>query len=196
MDGTNPLSWPQTLSYKSIREAALAAVDREALRLLEPVFDSDPVRRVMMLHPELQDLLENDAFDRRIFRLRADLEAFVMGQDLAVSITPYEHKDAYLGLLDPTNEGIWEIRSRDPDPGMRVFGRFAYTDAFVALGWSLRSKPDDRWPAKKPLGSANSLEYQFAQIETLERWESIFPKFNALTGDDVSELLSEKYNIV
>jgi hypothetical protein len=129
-------------------------------------------------------------------RLRADLETFVKGEEIALSMVPYEHKTAYMGLLDPEKEGTWAIRSRDPSPGIRVFGRFAAKDSFIALAWRLRSRRDDRWPSQRPLGDRESLEYQFAQIEVAERWSALFPKHEPITGSDPSDLLSDKYHCV
>lgn len=172
------------------------AIDSGRLDVLKPVLDSDPVDRVMLLHPELTSLLKSSHADTRVGRLLADLEMFVKGQELAVSAVPYEHKSAYMGLLAPELEGTWEIRSRDPKPGIRVFGRFAQKDSFIALGWSLRSMPDARWPEKRPLRDRNSLQYQFQQIEVQERWDELFPDHDPLTGSDIGELLSRKYHLV
>jgi hypothetical protein len=163
---------------------------------LRPVFDSDPVKRVILLHPELASLLDDPQGGNRVQRLRADLETFVKGEELALSAVPYEHKNAYLGLLAPESDGTWEIHSRDPAPGMRVLGRFAQKDCFVALGWRLRSRRDPRWPDQRALGGRNSLEYQLAQIEVEQRWSELFPEHKALAGSDISELLSDKYHCV
>lgn len=172
------------------------AIKSRRLFILKPVFASDPVQRVLLLHPELAALLAGGLTDRRIGRLRADLEMFVKGQELALSIVPYEHGTAYMGLLAPEAEGTWEIRSRDPKPGMRVFGRFAERNCFVALTWSLRSWLDARWPDKQPLGDRSSLQYQLHQISVQERWAELFPGHDPLTGSDINALLSEKYHLV
>ena len=44
-----------------------------------------------------------------------------------------------MGLLAPREDAFWDIRSRDPRPGLRVIGHFAETDVFVALVWRPRS---------------------------------------------------------
>jgi len=61
------------------------------------------------------------------------LEQFAEGQ----SIDP-----AYLKLLAPARDAVWEIRSVRPAPSIRVLGRFAEYDVFVATNYALR----------KPLG--------------------------------------------
>lgn len=162
---------------------------------LRPALDSDPVKRTMLLHPDLAALLGN-LQDTRLQRLRGDLEMFIKGEELAVSMTPHEHKTAYMGLLAPETEGTWDIRSRDPEPGMRVFGRFVDRDAFVALEWALRSRRDPRWPEKQPLGSGKSLQYHYTQLEVIQRWNEMFPNWQPLIRSEIGELLSDKYHLV
>lgn len=192
----NLLPMSLILNYKSIGLALRGAISAGLLFELKPSFVSDPVERVMLLHSAVDHFLHRQAHHSRIGRLRGDLESFVMGQEIAISAVPHEHRTAYMGILDPKREGIWEIRSRDPNPGMRVFGHFACKDTFVALGVSLRSRNDQRWPELVPLGNRDSLEYQLAQIGVIEKWKSLFPQFAPLTGDDVSVLLSDKYHII
>jgi hypothetical protein len=119
-----------------------------------------------------------------------------MGQEIAVSVVPFEHRTAYMGILDPVSEGIWEIRSRDPNPGMRILGRFACKDTFIAFDVRLRSRRDPRWPDFVPLGGGKSLQYHFAQLDVLARWDALFAQFSPICGDDASVLLSDKYHIV
>lgn len=191
-----PIASSLEVTYNSPRRAVLEAVQRGVLYWLDPVLESDPVCRVMVLHPELHVLFQAEPMDGRIGKLRSDLESFVVGHELSLSFTPFRHQSAYMGVLDPEREGVWEIRSTDPNPGMRVFGCFADKDVFVALGWSLRSLSDPRWPSKSPLRKRDSMEYQYAQIEVLERWKTTMLGFAPLTGNDPSEYLSEKYHQV
>ena len=163
---------------------------------LEPTLPSDAVSRTMLLHEELQALLGDSSSIDRIGQLKADLEAFTRGKEISVSPSPYKHRTAYLGLLAPEQEGTWEVRSRRPGPGIRVFGRFPYQDTFVALTWGLRSRGDQRWPDKIPLGDRNSMQYQFCQISVDQRWKRLFPFHSPISGNTVSDLLSGKYNVL
>jgi len=38
-----------------------------------------------------------------------------------------------MSRLDPEADEIWEIRCRDPKPGLRIFGSFVAKDEFVVL---------------------------------------------------------------
>jgi hypothetical protein len=189
------LSSGRGLNYISMHAAMRAAIEGKQLCPLTLTFDSDPERRVLLINEEIANLL-NDHEGGRMQRLRADLETFIKGEEISLSVTPYKHRTAYMGLLSPEGEGIWEIRSRDPKPALRVFGRFAIKDVFVALAWRLRSRRDARWPDRHPLEGRNSLEYQFAQIEVLERWRALFGERQPIIGSDPGELLSDKYHCV
>lgn len=81
--------------------------------------------------------------EKRLSRLRGDLDAFVLGQMISVADHPYlKNKTAYLARVDPIHKEIWDIRSIDPRPGIRVLGCFAETDVFVGLVWEYRSNLD------------------------------------------------------
>ena len=153
-------------------------------------FDSDEVVRPVLLHPRLADAISEgvEKWGRRVGRLKGDFESFVKGEHMALSMTPFEHKTAFMGLMDPITDGTWEIRSRDPKPGLRVFGKFACTDTFVALSWEPRSV---RFGRKSPLGDRHSQEYEFALIEANERWNAALPNLAPLTGGNYRDYVSE-----
>ena len=117
-------------------------------------------------------------------RLWADFDRFVEGRLIPVNLnTPYSKpRDTYLSRLDPAEDEVWEIRSRAPKPGIRVFGRFADTDCFVALGWGLR----------KELGGQGSKEFRQEVRSCLAAWRRIFPSYDAFKGNTVDEYISEK----
>ena len=146
----------------------------------------------MVVSSKIQALLDGpwscDWLERRAGGLRADLEMFVRGQVLSVSMTPYKHKKAYMGLLDPPERGFWDIRSRDPNPALRVFGHFADVNLFVALVWHPRSVEVDGRP---PLGSAQDLSWEFAKLECEEAWRDLFPNHAPRIREKISDLISE-----
>lgn len=146
----------------------------------------------MVVSSEIRELLEgpwsNDTIQRRAYRLRADLEAFVIGQIISVSMTPYQHGTAYMGLLDPPERGFWDIRSRDPNPGLRVLGHFAETDLFVSLVWHPRSVEFDGRP---PLGDVKELNWEHAKLQCEETWRDLFPEHTGKIGDTIDDLISE-----
>jgi hypothetical protein len=91
--------------------------------------------------PELRAIYVTDVVYREIFSapgepanprmalLHADLDRFISGMEITVG--GRYHKTAYMKCLEPERDEIWEIRSVDPDPQFRLFGRFADTDLFI-----------------------------------------------------------------
>lgn len=120
----------------------------------------------------------------RCGRLWADFDRFVEGRVVPVALnTPYSHPSkTYLSRLHPAQDEVWEIRSRAPKPSIRVFGRFADTDCFVALGWKLR----------KELGGPGSNEFRHEVRSCMAAWRRIFPSYDPFTGSTVDEYISEK----
>lgn len=176
----------------SVGDDIKAAVSNGKLRLLELALPSDPAERTVLIHPELKRLFDgpwrNASEQRRVGRLRADLETFVTGKVIPVSLIPYEHRTAYMGLLDPPSGGIFDIRSRDPSPGMRVFGGFAMPDVFVALNYEFRSVSPD-WSDRRPL-EGDAIRWQIAILECEKRWKEIFHT-PPITGGNVRDFISK-----
>ncbi len=52
-----------------------------------------------------------------------------------------------MARLAPEEDHGFDIRYRDPKPGIRVLGNFALTDVFVALTWRFREDldTDKKW---------------------------------------------------
>lgn len=173
----------------SIRQRIEAAIAEGKLLVFEPEFESDELVRSLFLHPQLEaDISERvQEWGRRVGRLQADFESFVKGDHISLSMTPFEHKTAFMGLMDPIKDGTWEIRSRDPKPGLRIFGKFPCADAFVALHWEPRSV---RFGRRKPLGDRHSLQYQLALIETNTRWSVALPGLAPLVEGNYRDYVS------
>ena len=158
--------------------------------MLDLEFDSDDAVRYILLHPQLAaDMKEQvEEWGRRVGQIQGDLESFVRGEHISLSMIPYKHKTATMGLMSPPTDGTWEFRCRIPRPALRVFGKFPCPDKFVALNWELRSKGIGR---KRPLGDRHSLEFEFALIEANERWNYALPDVEQLTGGDYRDYVSE-----
>ena len=108
-------------------------------------------------------------------------------------MTPYRHKSAYMGLLDPPGRGFWDIRSRDPKPALRILGHFADVDLFVALVWHPRSVEVD---GKPPLGEARGLNWEIAKLQCEEAWKELFPNHLPKTGEKIGDLIAENTFLV
>lgn len=152
---------------------------------LLPTLADSPVGRTMFISSEISGLVRgpwsNAAFEYRFSKLRADFEVFIEGRIIAVGAHPYKKKKtAYMARLDEPSDETWEIRSRDPKPGIRVFGRFAEKDAFVALTWGFR----------EDLGRPGSKEWRDAIEQCKTEWRKLFPTYPPLSGADYNDYVS------
>jgi hypothetical protein len=184
------------LTYMSIESWINELVDvRRELHPIQPGFDSDPVARTMLVSPEVWRLIEGPwpdaACERRCSALRADLENFVVGQEITVSVTPFAAGAADLGLLHPPAAGVWDFRSRHPKPGLRILGQFAAKDTFVALIPATRSVAHPFF-SRGPLGVGSSREWRDAIESCKALFRNLFTAFPAIGGDNIHDLLSDE----
>jgi hypothetical protein len=98
--------------------------------------------------------------------LRADLEAFVEGKRITLpadrNLAP--KRPSHMAQLKPANDEVWEFRLRRPRPSIRVFGRFAKKDFFVALTWAYRAD----------LRALGSDEWRNERLGCRAEWERLF----------------------
>lgn len=117
-------------------------------------------REILDLFNPRSDQREADRF----MRLKLDFDRFMEGGLVSVAKIPRKAKTAFLSCLDPPKFGIWDIRSRDPSPGIRVLGGFAKQDIFIALSWGYR----------KDLGEYGSDEWNYAIRSCQAHWRRLF----------------------
>ena len=100
---------------------------------LNPRVQRDKTKRKLYMSVELANELDVDRDDdadiERFQNLIADLEIFI----ISPTIDP-----RYLTCLEPTKDGVWEIRSYEDEPQIRVFGVFATKDVFVCTHFMYR----------------------------------------------------------
>lgn len=129
----------------------------------------------MFVTREIRDRLEGDTSDDieedRYGRLRADLEAFVTEPDLFPK---------YIFWLTPRPSAVWEIRSVEDQPSLRVLGRFAQADVFIALTIEERAE----------LGGWNTPQWRRAIRTCIQRWNTIFTPYPPLLGVQASDFFS------
>ena len=113
--------------------------------------------------------------EERIGTLRADLEAFVDGLPL---------HPKYLFLLSPIREAVWEIRSTREDPSIRVLGRFAARDVFIATNYALRNE----------LFGWQSREWRDAKLMSRTIWTALFHTYPPVITSDVHEVVTGAIN--
>ena len=177
----------------SIKAAIKRHVRAGRLFPLEMKMGSDPWVRGIFFSGEVKALLDGPWTEPengvRVLQLQADLESFVRGQSVVMCPEPFEADDAFIGRLHPSEERVWDIRSRHPSPGLRLFGHFAAPDIFVAFDWGPRSRD---WNGKQELGGRHSPHWEIAIRDCRERWTVLFPDHEALNGVEVHEFVTSK----
>lgn len=139
------------------------------------------VRRVFLAADVYNRLLapREEEVERMAF-LRADLDRFTTGGFIVVGNK--RHKTCLLKQMDPPDEEVWEIRSRQPRPSLRLLGGFAATDCFVCL--SLHGRDE--------LGKANSREWRDAINQMKAQWRRFFLTYKRYRGDRLNDYISQR----
>lgn len=183
----------------SIRDEISARISEGRLFPVEPRMPDDPVARLLVVSEEINALLMGPwsgvVMERRCNELQADLEVFVKGQELGMCLTPHEAGNAYMGLLDPPSDGVWDIRSRGPSPGLRIIGHFAATDVFVGLIYAPRSVRVP-WTPRLPLGSHNSPEWVRIINQCKAGWRQLFHSYLPYQGVSIHDYISKRVFLV
>ncbi len=170
------------LTYMSIGIEISNRVAENRLILVRAKIESTISHRTIyaapLLHRPLWGPWNDQEEEQRMGRLHADLDFFSSGG--LITVTTGSHKYAYMKKLDNLDEEVWEIRSRDPKLSLRVFGRFAETDTFVATHACDRAY----------LGAPKSKEWRDEFERCKVEWRKLFPSYNPLKGNNVYDYIS------
>jgi hypothetical protein len=132
-------SW--SLTYMSIQDEINAHLSSERLVRLAQSFPGLAERRKVYTIPEISSLLRgpwsDTTWERRWSRAVQQIDEFIDGlysdPRITVRSAPRKKSTCFMSRLDPDSAEVWEIRCRDPKPGLRIFGSFVTKDEFVAL---------------------------------------------------------------
>jgi hypothetical protein len=157
------------------RDVLLAQVAAGVLVPLAPLSRRAQIRRALFVTAEIWERLNGatrDEIDQaRYGSLRADLEVFVGASEIYPN---------YLFWLTKRSDLVWEIRSVADIPSIRVLGRFAAQDVFVALTIEERSE----------LEGWNSEQWRRAIRTTIQRWRAIFPAYQPCQGSKADDFFT------
>jgi hypothetical protein len=116
---------------------------------------------------------------------QARFEQFINGDEFVCRIPPSRKSprktELPLAMLEPVEDQVWEFRIGK----LRIFGRFADKDVFVATNWGLRQILD-----------TDRQKWRFAIQSCRSEWTRLFPAFNPLVGDDLHDYLTNARTIV
>jgi hypothetical protein len=183
------------MSILPIIKAHTDAPERR-LVMLDPFLPYDPVVRHMAMSQEVANFVlgpwSNADAEKRCARVRADLDAFVIGALTSICLAPFEAEDERFGLLRQERFGIFDLRCYDPRPNIRILGGFAEQDWFVALTFHPRSVAVP-WIPRVPLGCGGSAEWASAIHDTREAWRDLFGDVPPRTGSTPDVFLTNYY---
>lgn len=171
----------------SIGELLRSAVADGRLFHILPRLPSSPTNRLLFGSPEVNRLVTgpwtSPDEEYRCGKLWEDFDRYIEGRRISVALdNPYKHpKSTYLSRLDPPRDEVWEIRSRDPKPGIRVFGRFVDRDRLVVFNWGFRYC----------LGGPDSNEFRREIRKCITEWRKVFLTFPPHVGSRVDEYVSD-----
>lgn len=126
----------------SIEDEVNAHLSGGRLVRLRQSFPGLAERRKIYTSPQLAALLKGPwngdrRWERRWSRAAQQIDEFIDGllrdPRITVRSAPRKKSTCFMSRLDPERNEVWEIRCRDPKPGLRIFGSFIAKDQFVAL---------------------------------------------------------------
>jgi hypothetical protein len=176
----------------SIRDEINARIAEGRLFRLKPLNKKDNERRTVLMSPEISGLVmgpwpPSGPMGARCARLRGDLESLITAENITVCWEPHKGRSEQIGRLCPIGDEVWDLRSQDPPPGLRVFFRFAEKNVFVALTCAPRSVPV-AWLPRLPL--LDSREWRRAIVTCRSRWRVLFPAHEPISGSSADAYLT------
>lgn len=148
------------------------------VRGVRELFVSDDVNRFLC------GPWSDSAEEFRALHLVSELFWFTQGRLITIPTDSGRGGGARMSRLDPPADEVWEIRSRAPRPGIRVFGRFAVKDCFIALTWEWRRDLMDRTTVE------GERLWEAVLLQCKTEWRGLFPSYNPMTGGCLHDYLS------
>jgi hypothetical protein len=173
----------------SIQAEILARVAEGRLVALRSTMPSFPDKRRIFVVPSVIEMLDGPwstaHISRRAGAARALLESFLQGDQMVGRMPPSKKVNTVIALLEPPAENVWEFRIGTPRPGMRILGRFAEQDAFVATNWLNRE--DFRDPVS---GDDDTRKWRNELVRCKTVWGHLFPSYNPFKGSNLHDFIS------
>ncbi len=150
-------------------------------RFVSPVRGAPP-RRVFLMTGRLMaqfDEARSSPDPKRVERWER------LAADIAYFIENGRVSWAFMKWLEPRKFEHWELRSVRPRPSLRVFGRFAAPDMFIATHAAERA----------PLGAKWSLQWELEKLTCEEEWEAALPRVPPFRGERYEDYITENVSI-
>lgn len=109
-------------------------------------------------------------------QVQADLENFIEGG--WINATFRMRPNAYCKRLQDGSKSVWELRTIDPAPGVRIFGMFAMKDVFIGTGMLLRSE-------------LNDCSFKEEIRNTKAKWRNILHTYAPVVSENINDYITE-----
>jgi hypothetical protein len=143
-----------------------------------------PKRRLFLTTEALQDLRDPNsainllAWNNRATRgrIEANLDLWVLGGRVYLN-----KKRRFMCRLRPPPPEIWEVRVTEPQPQVRLFGRFLEPDTLILTKFRSRNE----------LGDKDSRAWTTAMRDCARKWTQLFPTIPPFSAKTVHEYVTE-----
>ncbi len=159
----------------SIDDEIVDRVSEGRLHEISPT--SGPWIREIFAPTDLYEELESYGEDARVGQLRARLNVFL--NEGVVVVGKGRSKRGLMKKLERYDE-VWEFIDKEPPPSLRLFGRFAARNIFIAT--HVRER---RW-----LLGYNSFRWRREQRRCVAIWRQLFPTYQPHQGGTIHDYLS------
>ena len=152
-------------------------------RELTNIGNYDTYRRFIYLGHDLNNETSIRSNERTFRRLSALWQNFTSGRTIPVALER-DHRSAQWARLDPAHQEVWETRVRHESPELRILGRFAYCDVFVAFHLyegSELSRPH---------------EWDTAITRCEAEWLTLFPRSSPVIGNRINDYISTNFTLI
>jgi hypothetical protein len=147
--------------------------------IVRELFVSDEINRVA--HPPWAAT----ELGARFAQMRAYLDAWTEGRLISIARHPYRKpKNAFLAQVDPARDKVFDIRCIDPSPGIRIMGRFADRDLFIAI---TKARREDL-PTQR--------EWRNEREACKAAWRRLFPSYEPYSGASLNDYISANFHVV
>ncbi|GEM_PF-1119440 len=159
--------------------------DNGSLFPMEPQIPSDPILRSLYVSAGINQMLigpwENQKQEEEWGAARAIMDSFVSGRIISVPKPGTNNKSRHqMAQLEPEQDGIWEIRTTKPKPGIRLAGLFVKQDLFVVLTW------DER----RLLDNFGSKQWRILVLGCQTEWKNLFFTYLPFKGDSAHDYIT------
>jgi hypothetical protein len=168
----------------SISDEIAALESAGKLFRIAPFRTTKPAKRRMYLSERAANDLLGRQSAIQILGLRADVAAAMTRWVVGEWVYGNPRAKRFLHRLDSPPPEVWEFRVTEPDVQVRIIGRFAEVDTFIA----------SRIHTRAHLGDYGSQAWQDAKDDASTMWSELFPERAPHSGTWMHHYIGEDFD--